>query len=202
MYELQERSEILFIMDVELTMDLHIHGVSLNQLHNLLHFRIFSGSRGFLRLWFLKERGFSMSFQRGLGWWDRVGLASKAPSGLGLGEFTFFVKSVKDCLVHEFIRDTQITSKDGGSIVAWTFFSLKRSELLWSLRWTYNWVTLNRIKLLKQRLWHFKPRKVSLSHFNTVCFTVNYSKLVIFDRHGIGWYYVYYELFPTNFIIL
>jgi hypothetical protein len=69
MYELQERSEILFIMDVELTMDLHIHRVSLNQLHNLLHFCIFSGSRGFLRLkWFLKERGFNVSFQRGLSW--------------------------------------------------------------------------------------------------------------------------------------
>jgi len=202
MYKLQKRSEILFIMDVELPMDLHIHGITLNQLHNLLHFRIFSATGGFLRLNFLSHRGFSESFRRGSCWWDSVGFTSDAPSGLGLGEFSLFVECVKDCLVHEFIGDTEITSKDGGSIVVWAFLSLKRINLLWSLRWTYDWVTLNRIKLLKQRLRHFKPRKVSLPHFYTVCFPVNYSILVIFNRLSIGWYYVYCELFPTNFIVL
>jgi len=110
-YKLQKRSKILLIMYVELTMNLHVHRISLYQLHYLLHFGVFSATgvfQGFCNT-FLHDRCFRKSFEWCLCRRHCVAFSANAPSGLGLCELPLFVDSFEYGLVHDFIGDSQIT---------------------------------------------------------------------------------------------
>lgn len=111
-------------MYVELAMNLHVHGVSLDQLHNLLHLRVLLGTATLLICVNLLECDLIDCFVGCLQWSNICTLSSDASTCLRLSEFTLFIQRIEYSLVHYLIGYAEVAPEDRGSIVARALFSL------------------------------------------------------------------------------